>query len=115
MASHNHITRDVRPRGSCPGCDEYHDAQLEKAWAEQLPECNFFWGSHGCSLPAAWPHRVHLCSSYEWALDEDDEDVKTLSHCCEYDEDRPADARVNWWYHDGTRSGWKEYGEGWRQ
>lgn len=24
MARHNHITRDIKPRGICPGCDEYH-------------------------------------------------------------------------------------------
>lgn len=22
---HNHITRDIKPRGSCPACDRYHD------------------------------------------------------------------------------------------
>lgn len=22
---HNHITRDIKPRGVCPGCDRYHD------------------------------------------------------------------------------------------
>lgn len=21
---HNHITRDIKPYGQCPGCDEYH-------------------------------------------------------------------------------------------
>lgn len=24
MPRHNHITRDIKPRGICPGCDEYH-------------------------------------------------------------------------------------------
>ncbi len=22
---HNHITRDIKPRGECPGCDAHHD------------------------------------------------------------------------------------------
>lgn len=26
---HNHITRDIKPRGRCPGCDQYHD-HIEK-------------------------------------------------------------------------------------
>ena len=24
-APHNHVTRDIKPRGQCPGCDRYHD------------------------------------------------------------------------------------------
>lgn len=24
---HNHLTRDIKARGKCPGCDEYHDAR----------------------------------------------------------------------------------------
>lgn len=23
-AQHNHMTRDIKPKGECPGCDEYH-------------------------------------------------------------------------------------------
>lgn len=23
-ARHNHVTRDIKPYGSCPGCDDYH-------------------------------------------------------------------------------------------
>lgn len=22
--SHNHVTRDIKPKGQCPACDEYH-------------------------------------------------------------------------------------------
>ena len=25
--SHNHVTRDIKPAGSCPACDRYHDNQ----------------------------------------------------------------------------------------
>jgi hypothetical protein len=25
-SKHNHVTRDIRKRGQCPGCDEYHDS-----------------------------------------------------------------------------------------
>lgn len=28
---HNHITRDIKPLGQCPGCDEYHDRHIPKA------------------------------------------------------------------------------------
>lgn len=24
---HNHLTRDIKPRGKCPACDAYHDIQ----------------------------------------------------------------------------------------
>lgn len=30
-ARHNHVTREIRPKGSgCPACDEYHDSQADK-------------------------------------------------------------------------------------
>lgn len=25
MTDHNHVTRDIKPRGQCPGCDRYWD------------------------------------------------------------------------------------------
>jgi hypothetical protein len=25
MSQHNHITRDIKPEGQCPACDDYHD------------------------------------------------------------------------------------------
>ena len=25
---HNHLTRDIKLRGQCPGCDEYHASRL---------------------------------------------------------------------------------------
>lgn len=25
MTKHNHVTRDIKPRGECPACDAYHD------------------------------------------------------------------------------------------
>lgn len=31
---HNHVTRDIKPYGRCPACDEYHGD--EQAWC---PEC----------------------------------------------------------------------------
>lgn len=27
---HNHITRDIKPRGNCPACDLYHEGQPKK-------------------------------------------------------------------------------------
>lgn len=27
-ALHNHLTRDIKPRGECPACDVYHDADV---------------------------------------------------------------------------------------
>ena len=35
MTDHNHITRDIKPLGQCPGCDAYHQAhppQEAVAW-----------------------------------------------------------------------------------
>ena len=26
---HNHMTRDIKPLGECPGCDFYHSKQME--------------------------------------------------------------------------------------
>lgn len=28
MTQHNHITRDIKPKGECPSCDEYHRNKL---------------------------------------------------------------------------------------
>lgn len=28
MRKHNHITRDIKPQGQCPACDEYHGKQV---------------------------------------------------------------------------------------
>lgn len=33
MADHNHITRDIKPRGVCPGCDLYWARHDERAAA----------------------------------------------------------------------------------
>lgn len=32
--SHNHITRDFRPRGKCPACDAYYDKHGEMGIGE---------------------------------------------------------------------------------
>ena len=87
--------------------------------------CNFFWGSHGCDLPRDG-HRLHRCGRLESTpeqlrlVEEGDLDPRTLGPCCEYDEDRPAGARVRWaeaWSEGGPCEWgpWLEYGEGWRQ
>ncbi len=87
-----------------------------------MASCNFFWGSHGCDLERD-NHTVHRCglepSPGELALVAlGDLDPRTLGPCCEYDEDRPANARVR---HDFGALGapewgeWGEYGEGWYQ
>lgn len=34
MASHNHVTRDIKETGNCPACDEYH---LEPINTDDLP------------------------------------------------------------------------------
>ena len=31
---HNHVTRDIKPPGQCPGCDEYHRSREEGHRAE---------------------------------------------------------------------------------
>lgn len=33
---HNHVTRDIKPPGVCPGCDEYHRSRQEGRRAEPL-------------------------------------------------------------------------------
>lgn len=30
MKKHNHATRDIKPFGKCPACDEYHDRNIPK-------------------------------------------------------------------------------------
>ena len=27
MSNHNHVTRDIKAPGKCPGCDVYHESQ----------------------------------------------------------------------------------------
>jgi len=80
------------------------DAVAEYAAAHPKDQkwCNFFWGSHGCSLNES-DHRVHVCG---WG----DPD----GPCTEYDEDRPAEARIRQWY-DGRWHEWQAYPDGWRQ
>lgn len=34
MTKHNHITRDIKPLGECPSCDEYHDKHIPKKYLE---------------------------------------------------------------------------------
>lgn len=30
MNKHNHVTRDIKPLGQCPACDDYHDRHIPK-------------------------------------------------------------------------------------
>lgn len=30
MNNHNHITRDIKRKGECPGCDEYHNRKEDR-------------------------------------------------------------------------------------
>jgi len=34
VSKHNHITRDIKPLGECPSCDEYHDKHIPKRYLE---------------------------------------------------------------------------------
>ena len=29
-ARHNHVTRDIKPPGTCPACDQYHERDRER-------------------------------------------------------------------------------------
>lgn len=31
MNKHNHVTRDIKPLGQCPACDDYHNRNIPKA------------------------------------------------------------------------------------
>ena len=33
--NHNHITRDIKRKGECPGCDEYHNRKIKRKVAEK--------------------------------------------------------------------------------
>ena len=35
---HNHVTRDIKPLGQCPGCDDYHNSKLRKIRVEAAEE-----------------------------------------------------------------------------
>ena len=35
---HNHITRDIKPLGQCPACDDYHDKHIPKSLNVQLEQ-----------------------------------------------------------------------------
>jgi hypothetical protein len=80
--------------------------------AEQM--CNFCWGSHGCSLPVGH-EGVHRCLVGYW--DEDSETLTENVSCCEYDEQRPATARVRHNYGEDNEpeqwGEWGPYGDGW--
>jgi len=32
MIEHNHITRDIKPIGKCPGCDDRHHCTCPHVW-----------------------------------------------------------------------------------
>lgn len=38
---HNHLTRDIRPKGECPSCDKYHQSRMEERWREDYKERSF--------------------------------------------------------------------------
>lgn len=85
--------------------------------------CSFFWGSHGCDLPAG-PHVVHECGQDPTpeelaAIEEGDLHPMAIGRCCLYDETADPKARVKFMMRneDGHEQwgAWTEYGEGWRQ
>jgi predicted amidophosphoribosyltransferase len=39
VSEHNHVTRDIKPLGKCPACDEYHDRNMPKPAAPVCAEC----------------------------------------------------------------------------
>lgn len=49
---HNHFTRDIKPFGVCPGCDEYLNGQrnMHKFYAyehvQDCQDCRKFWKEH---------------------------------------------------------------------
>lgn len=64
--------------------------------------CDYFWGSHGCSVPVEVPHTIHFCGD-------------PGSICCQFDEEADDDHRIRYW-DDATFAwgDWKPYGEGFR-
>ena len=38
MTAHSHQTRDMKPLGECPACDEYHHYVPDDAWYPAEPE-----------------------------------------------------------------------------
>lgn len=42
--NHNHPTRDIRPIGTCPGCDEYHARQGRCVPCRGTGETTVVWG-----------------------------------------------------------------------
>jgi hypothetical protein len=47
--SHNHVTRDIKPEGKCPGCDDYHERVRIASDPERRPP--------GPSYPPTHPFR----------------------------------------------------------
>lgn len=58
---HNHITRDIKPQGKCPGCDLYHDHVEEKRRASSIVQVR---KPEKFEIPAALPRRVPLSNTY---------------------------------------------------
>ena len=38
MTAHTHLTRDMKPLGECPACDEYHRYVPDDVWYPAEPE-----------------------------------------------------------------------------
>lgn len=82
-----------------------------------MTKCNFYWGSHGCSLDAG-DHRIHQCGTYwEEHFDIDYEEMVDADICCQYDEDADEDHRVRHasFENDEDWSEWGPYSDGWYQ
>jgi hypothetical protein len=74
--------------------------------ANQPPNCDWFWGSHGCDRPGGHPDTIHTCGT----RDPD-------GPCCQYDTTAPPRRRVR---HNQASNNtttpewgtWGPYGEG---
>lgn len=70
--------------------------------------CRFYWGSHGCALPAGHGGTIHQCGTDDGDGDEYDDGI-----CCCYDVLGHPDRRVQFDYDDPEQGGWGPFTEGW--
>jgi hypothetical protein len=82
VSDHNHVTRDIKPRGTCPACDEYHTLEVVRAIEAELDDAdqivdslerpNYIavWGVRRVLMrfggkPHRWPVPAEFCDECE--------------------------------------------------
>lgn len=89
---HNHITRDIKPRGQCPGCDSHHQSEDRRRSVQvrkpekfeipsppppsrKVPAANSYNPERYVPYKVLWA-KVIIRASYDYALWKDSKDLR---------------------------------------